>query len=115
MNHSAAPIRPPTATAVTGTAKPRIPASTNSPDIGRLRATMPVVSCGANRVSVAAAVNAVAPSAPIMNPSNDSRVGGRTSRISTAGMTISTRPPTGTPRPLRNSRYPVMPEPSGTP
>ena len=77
VNHSAAPIRPPTATAVNGTAIPRMPASTISEDTGRLRAIIPVVNCGASRVMVAAAVNANAPRAPIMKPSNDSRVDGR--------------------------------------
>ncbi len=57
---------------------------------GRSQAVTPVSSCGASRVSVAAAVKLIAPHAPITNPSNDSRVPGRTNRITTAGVNMST-------------------------
>jgi hypothetical protein len=44
-----------------------------APSMGRWRATGPDASCGASRVTVAAAVKPSAASDPIMNPSNDSR------------------------------------------
>ncbi len=94
MNHSAAPINPPAAAAVSGTATPLMPASTIRLSIGRLL-TMPVPNCGASRVNVAAAVKVSAPSAPIMKPSNASRVGGRSSRTITAGISIRITPPSG--------------------
>ena len=65
VNHSAVPIRPPTAAAVSGMAIPRIPASTSSPSSGRTRLIIPVLNCGASRLRVAAAVNVSAPSAPM--------------------------------------------------
>jgi hypothetical protein len=64
-----------------------MPASMMNELMGRFREIIPVANCGANRVSVAAAVKVKAPSAPIMKPSNDSRVGGRVRRTTTAGTT----------------------------
>ena len=84
-------------------------------ETGRLRAIIPVSNCGARRVSVAAAVKANAPNAPIMKPSNDPRVGGRVSRTTTAGTSIRIIPPIGTPSPSRTIRSPTIPAPSGTP
>ena len=55
VNHSAAPINPPAAAAVSGTATPLMPASTIRLSIGRLLTT-PALNCGTSRVSVAAAV-----------------------------------------------------------
>ena len=89
-NHSATPARPPSAAEVIGNAMPWIPASTKRTLTGRSQAVTPVSSCGASRVSVAAAVKQIAPHAPITNPSNDSRVPGRTNRITTAGISMST-------------------------
>ena len=53
-----------------------MPASARSPLTGRSCAVGPVANWGANRVSVAEAMNATALNAPITNPSNDSRVAG---------------------------------------
>ena len=115
VNHSAAPISPPTHAAVSGTATPRMPASTMSELTGRARVTIPVANCGASRVRVAAAVKASAPSAPIMKPSMDSRVGGRSRRTTTTGTNIKSMLPTGMPSPSRAIRSAAIPVPSGTP
>ena len=115
VNHSAAPRARPTAAAVTGTAMPRMPASTISDATGRARATMPEANCGASRVMVAAAVKVNVPRAPIMKPSNDSRFGGRSRRTTTTGTSMSSMLPTGTPSPSLRSRPAAIPVPSGTP
>ena len=91
-----------------------MPASTIRLSIGRLLTT-PVPNCGASRVSVAAAVNESAPSAPIMKPSRASRVGGRSSRTITAGISIRIIPPSGMPMPSRSMRTPTRPLPSAMP
>ena len=83
--------------------------------MGRLRAIIPVANCGAKRVMVAAAVKLNAPSAPIMKPSNDSRVDGRARRTTAAGASIRIMPPIDTPSPSRTIRSPAIPAPSGTP
>ncbi len=108
-------MRPPTAAAVNGTAIPRMPASTMSDEAGRARATIPEANCGANRVMVAAAVKASAPSAPNMKPSNDSRVDGRAMRTTTTGSSMTIMLPTGMPSPSRRIRPPAIPVPNGTP
>jgi predicted alpha/beta hydrolase len=58
------------------------------PTMGRSRATGPDASCGASRVTVAAAVKQSAASDPIMNPSNDSRAWERDIHTSATGRTI---------------------------
>ena len=83
---------------------------------GRARATIPVANCGASRVRVAAAVKASAPSAPIMKPSNDSRVGGRSRRTTTAGTSIRIMLADRDAEPFPSySVPPRSPAPSGTP
>ena len=92
-----------------------MPASTINPLIGRLRFTIPVSSCGASRVNVAAAVNDNAPSPPIMKPSRDSRRVESISLTITAGVTARIAAPSGTPMPSRIRRDSAIPPRSGTP
>ena len=115
VNHSATPKMPPTATLAKGMATPWIPASTMSPPSDRSSATSPVANCGASSVRVAAAVKAVAPSAPIRNPSSDSRVDLSRTRTTSAGTSISSASPIG----MASAYRSVCPTPvcvtSGTP
>ena len=83
--------------------------------MGRLRAIIPVLNCGASRVMVAAAVNVSAPSAPMAKPCNDSRFAGRVIRTTRAGTSIRSMPPIGMPNPSRRIRVPAIPVPNGTP
>ena len=50
-----------------------------------------------------------------MNPSSDSRLGGRIRRMTTAGTVISTIPTAGMMKPSRNSRCNANPTAIGTP
>ncbi|MGV0813250.1 hypothetical protein ABQF34_14910 [Mycolicibacterium boenickei] len=106
-------MSPPVAAAVNGTATAWIAAWTSSPLNGRTWSTIPSSTCGVNRLSVAAAVNASAPRAPIEKPSSDSRVLGPASRTTTTGTIISSMAPNGTPRPSRTIRNWSTPPPIG--
>ena len=109
------PTIPPAAAPVTGTVTPHRPACTISPGTGLAWANSPVVNCGASRTNVAAAVNASAPSAPITNPSNDSRVADGTSRTMTAGTTIRSIPTVGMAKPAPKRWCKASPTDIGTP